>query len=107
MEDRNYVHDNSRGYQTRGRSMGPGRQAMNASGTAVEVKGMPEENLQLVLCRWSHTGWKYVQADPGATNFFTNPNRVNSFGFSTDKKNRNMSRSMQGKEALYLGDSEF
>ena len=26
-DDRNYVLDNSRGYQTRGRSMGPGRSA--------------------------------------------------------------------------------
>ena len=58
MDERNYIHDNSRGYQTRGRSMGPGR--MNGSGSAAEVAGVPEENLQLVPCRWSHTGWKYV-----------------------------------------------
>ena len=50
--------------------------------------GIPEENLQLVPCRWSHTGWKYVQADPERTNFFSNPNRVNSFGFSASKKNQ-------------------
>ena len=37
--------DNSRGYQTRGRSMGPGRGVMNSSGSAQEVKGIPEENL--------------------------------------------------------------
>ena len=56
-EGRNYVLDNSRGYQTRGRSMGPGR--YNDSSSKKQA-GVPEENLQLVPCRWSHTGWKYV-----------------------------------------------
>ena len=102
---RNYVLDNSRGYQTRGRSMGPGRGAFDAR-AAKNAVGAPEENLQLVPCRWSHTGWKYVQADPGATAFFTSPNRVNSFGFSS-QKGRKLGSSVQGKEAAFVGDSEF
>ena len=39
---RNHVMDNSRGYQTRGRSMGPGR--YNDSGKKQQA-GVPEENL--------------------------------------------------------------
>jgi hypothetical protein len=73
--------------------MGPGRDAHNTLANKTAI-GVPEENLQLVPCRWSHTGWKYVQADPGATQFFTNPNRVNSFGFSTSKKNRKLTKSV-------------
>ena len=46
---------------------------------------LPEENLVLVPCRWSHTGWKYVQRDPSATKFFTSPNRVNSFGYNNGR----------------------
>ena len=100
---RNYVLDNSRGYQTRGRSMGPGRDAYNQLNKS--TAGVPEENLQLVPCRWSHTGWKYVQKDPAGTNFFQNPNRVNSFGFSTSKKTRALSNSING--AVNVGESEF
>ena len=40
---RNHVMDNSRGYQTRGRSMGPGR--YNARDSAKKEAGQPEENL--------------------------------------------------------------
>ena len=40
--------------------------------------------MQLVPCRWQKSGWKYVEADPGSTKFFGNPNRVNSVGFSPD-----------------------
>ena len=85
--------------------MGPGRAAY-ASGAAKTAAGIPEENLQLVPCRWSHTGWKYVQADPGATAFFTSPNRVNSFGFSTGK-NRQLNKSVQGRDGTFVGESEF
>ena len=49
------------------------------------IKGMPEEALQLVPCRWSHTGWKYVQSDPEKSYFFSSPNRVNSLGFTATK----------------------
>ena len=41
-----------------------------------------EENLELVPCRWSNTGWKYVQKPTAKTKFFTSPNRVNSHGFA-------------------------
>ncbi len=37
--------------------------------------------MSLVPCRWQKSGWKYVEVDPGATKFFNNANRVNSFGF--------------------------
>ena len=40
--------------------------------------------LQLVPCRWERSGWRYVQADPGETGFFRNPNRVNSFGVAAE-----------------------
>lgn len=85
--------------------MGPGRDAVNSQDIKT-AQGIPEENLQLVPCRWSHTGWKYVQKDPGNTNFFTNPNRVNSFGFSTSKKKRYMTKSVTGQD-VFVGDSEF
>lgn len=104
-DKRNYVHDNSRGYQTRGRSLGPGRSAYGSQAMKTQV-GIPEENLQLVPCRWSHTGWKYVQKDPGNTNFFTSPNRVNSFGFSSGKP-RGLTQSVAAKDGVTLGESEF
>ena len=36
---------------------------------------------RLVPCRWSHTGWKYVEEEPNSSRFFTNPNRVNGSGW--------------------------
>ena len=66
-------------YSNRGRSLALSRTLQSKKADA------PEENLQLVPCRWSHTGWKYVQADPAGTVFFNSPNRVNSFGFNTGK----------------------
>ena len=36
--------------------------------------------MKLVPCRWSRTGWKYVESDPKEHKFFSNPNRVNSHG---------------------------
>ena len=42
--------------------------------------------MQLVPCRWSKNGWKYVEADPGHHKFFNNPNRINSVGFSPGQK---------------------
>lgn len=59
-------------------------------------------------CRWSHTGWKYVQKDPGYTHFFTSPNRVNSFGFtSAQAKNRKLASSATGRDGVVLNESEF
>ena len=43
-------------------------------------------NLHLVPSRWERSGWRYVQKDPGETNFFRNPNRVNNFGVNAEKK---------------------
>ena len=42
--------------------------------------------MQLVPCRWSHTGWKYVQRDPAKEHFFNSPNKVNSVGFRNPNK---------------------
>ena len=44
------------------------------------------QNLHLVPSRWERSGWRYVQKDPQATDFFNNPNRVNSFGITADKR---------------------
>ena len=43
-------------------------------------------NLHLVPCRWSPSGWRYVQKDPNDHRFFNNPNRVNNFGVASDRK---------------------
>ena len=43
-DQRNYVQDNSRGYQTRGRSLGPGRSAYGSQALKT-MAGIPEENL--------------------------------------------------------------
>ena len=50
------------------------------------------EQLHLVPCRWSRTGWKYVNADPKVTNFFNNPNRLNSIGFSPNRQDGKFKR---------------
>ena len=57
-----------------------------------------DDNLQLVPCRWSNTGWKYVQADPSRTQFFQSPNRVNSFGFNHGTKKRTVTKSMNRQD---------
>ena len=52
---RNYVLDNSRGYNIRHKS------EMGRYAAPTEAN---EEKLMVVPCRWSHTGWKYVREDP-------------------------------------------
>lgn len=44
--------------------------------------GAAGRHMHLVPCRWQRNGWKYVEADPAAHDFFNNPNRINSVGFS-------------------------
>merc|ERR1711957_387538 len=39
--------------------------------------------MKLVPCRWSRTGWKYVEAETKQHKFFTNPNRANCHGYSS------------------------
>jgi len=39
--------------------------------------------MKLVPCRWSRTGWKYVEADTSAHKFFTNQNRNNCHGYNS------------------------
>lgn len=95
------------GSRVRTRSQNPGGFYSGMGGK--KNVGIPEENLQLVPCRWSHTGWKYVQAEPERTSFFSNPNRVNSFGFSASKKqqNRKMNASVSSGRGFAPGESEF
>lgn len=35
----------------------------------------------IVPCRWNKSGWKYLENQPYANNFFLNPNRENYTGF--------------------------
>ena len=44
------------------------------------------KELHLVPCRWERSGWRYVQRDPAAHQFFNNPNRVNNFGVAPEKR---------------------
>ena len=58
--------------------------------------------LHLVPCRWERSGWRYVEADPSKTNFFKNPNRVNSFGVGADfNKHRRYGSQMRGGAASF------
>ncbi len=95
----------------RGRSHNPGTHYMHdfkKNRPKPEVVGYPDENLQLVPCRWSHTGWKYVQSDPAKTQFFSSPNRVNSFGFKQNQaRGKRPNHSVSGKENMFLNESEF
>ena len=31
--------------------------------------------MKIVPCRWSKSGWKYIEKDPEEQKFFANPNR--------------------------------
>lgn len=106
----NYSNGFGRGrHHHRGRSQNPSGY-YNKNKLALQqqagVEGYPEENLQLVPCRWSHTGWKYVQCDPAKTQFFSSPNRVNSFGFKNGKKQQRLDRSV-GTGNFNPVESEF
>ena len=72
----------------RGSSVNNAAQQSNLFGESHQPGDGFADNLKLVPCRWSHTGWKYVQDDPAKTNFFSSPNRVNSFGFNQEKSNK-------------------
>ena len=79
---------------------------MNSGKAQVVVEGMPpQENLQLVPCRWSKSGWKYVQKDPSKFQYFNNPNRVNSFGFT--QKKMAQAQQMQNTSKSVTKESEF
>lgn len=54
----------------------------------VELDLEGQTKMHLVPCRWSRSGWKYVEVDPIQHNFFKNPNRVNSFGVASPSKVR-------------------
>lgn len=42
-----------------------------------------DDGIRIVPCRWSNSGWKYVEGEPAKHKYFSNPNRVNSFGSSS------------------------
>ena len=63
-----------------------------------------DANIQLVPCRWSNTGWKYVQNDPIEHGFFNSPNRVNSHGFGPKKQ---LSKSVTRNAMVNQGESVF
>lgn len=44
------------------------------------------KKLHLVPSRWERSGWRYVERDPADHDFFQNPNRVNNFGITAEKK---------------------
>ena len=52
----------------------------------VELDLEGQTKMHLVPCRWTRSGWKYVEVDPKEHNFFNNPNRVNSFGIQSPSK---------------------
>lgn len=73
--------------------------AQAASRTAVDPREVEREaeitmnqRLHLVPCRWERSGWKYVERDPADHRFFQNPNRVNNFGITAEKKRFNSQR---------------
>lgn len=104
-KERALIEANSRGFNLRGKSCNP------YNGFKDEE---PAANLKLVPCRWAHTGWKYVKAEPSDEKFFTNPNRVNSLGHNYMKKanrlqaKRERASSTVKDEAMhYLSQDEF
>lgn len=54
----------------------------------VELDLEDQTKMHLVPCRWSRSGWKYVEVDPKTSKFFNNPNRVNSFGIPAPAKHQ-------------------
>ena len=44
---------------------------------------MLTDGVKIVPCRWTNSGWKYVEDEPAKQKFFSNPNRANSFGTSS------------------------
>ena len=63
-----------------------------------------QPTMHLVPCRWEHSGWKYVQVDPKAHNFFNNPNRINCHGISNKPKRATRHQSV--KRDSYYGTSQ-
>lgn len=62
-----------------------------------------DENIRLVPCRWSNTGWKYVNDDPSNQRFFKSPNRVNSHGWGIEKNQRDRKAKSVLKDSRNLG----
>ena len=71
---RDYVMDNSRGYNMRGKSQEPSRIEMykaqiSRSANRTTAPAV-EEKLLCVPSRWSNTGWRYVLKEPSDSAFF-------------------------------------
>ena len=63
--------------------------------------------MHLVPCRWSKSGWKYVESDPSGTKFFTNPNRNNKMGYSPEVNRDSKAASFrQAESQYYKNDNE-
>ena len=43
--------------------------------------------MDVVPCRWSPSGWKYVKKTPEGNKFFSSPNRYNFHGFMSKTRN--------------------
>ena len=68
----------------------PSRQLNNKSMLRPATKSFDpfdfEGDVKIVPCRWSNSGWKYVEGEPASHKFFSSPNRVNTFGISAATK---------------------
>ena len=53
--------------------------------------------MMLVPCRWSKTGFKYVEVDPNKTKFFTAPHRINGQGMNLEHQNLRVGRVRDGR----------
>ena len=60
--------------------------------------------MKLVPCRWSRTGWKYVEADPNEHKFFGNPNRANCHGYQSPR-GRQMDRTKKIMDDTFMTTS--
>jgi len=103
----------------------PHRQSLTKNGEAVmgmtgitnqsrpEIDGLFEEQeMKLVPCRWSRTGWKYVEAETKQHKFFTNPNRANCHGYSSPDQvkargNADFRYKQEGNDAFMTTNKQF
>jgi len=68
--------------------------------------------MKLVPCRWSRTGWKYVEAETKNHKFFGNPNRTNCHGYSApdqvqQRANADFRYKQSGHDAFMTTNKHF
>ena len=78
---------------------------MAAGVTTEQDADQVPSKMHLVPCRWSKTGWKYVEVDPKNVNFLNNPNRVNSFG--VEKRNASNPHGARSRQIALASKSAF